>query len=137
MRGAGPPEGLPTASTSPHRSRRGQNAASAETCSKTISGPSDPGFAKAERSFPSPETWNSEDWPLFDCIPQTAPKATDPEGVAGMSVNRAWAAYGMGHVIVAYMEGGVNWKLPDSNDLRDQSYLNTGELPWPEDGSGN
>ena len=53
-----------------------------------------------------------------------------------MSVNRAWAAYGMGHVIVAYMEGGVNWKLGDSNDLRDQAYLNTGELPYPQDAAG-
>ena len=31
-----------------------------------------------------------------------------------MSVNRAWAAYGMGHVIVAYMEGGVNWKRSEA-----------------------
>src|SRR5205823_11481570 len=97
-------------------------AASAETCSKSITGPNDPGFANAERNFPAPETWNSENWPLFDCIPQTAPKATDPEGAAGMSVNRAWGNFGMGHVIVAYMEGGVNWKLGDSNDLREQAY---------------
>jgi hypothetical protein len=54
-----------------------------------------------------------------------------------MSVNRAWANYGMGHVIVAYMEGGVNWKLGDSNDLRDRAYLNTGELPYPEDAEGH
>jgi Subtilase family len=110
--------------------------AHAETCSNKISGPNDPGFAEAERKFPSAETWNSEDWPLFDCIPQTASKATDPEGAAGMSVNRAWANYGMGHVIVAYMEGGVNWKLGDSNDLREQAYLNTGELPYPQDKAG-
>ena len=108
----------------------------AATCTSAISGPNDPGFANAERNFPSPETWNAEQWQLFDCIPQTAPAATDPEGAAGMSVNRAWAAYGMGGVIVAYMEGGVNWKLADSNDLRDQSYLNTGELPYPQDASG-
>jgi Subtilase family/FG-GAP-like repeat len=111
--------------------------ATAATCTSAISGPNDPGYAGAERSFPSPATWNSEDWPLFDCIPQTAPAATDVEGAAGMSVNRAWAAYGMGHVTVAYMEGGVNWKLPDSNDLRDQAYLNTGELPYPEDAEGH
>jgi hypothetical protein len=115
----------------------GPGAASGATCTSAISGPNDPGYAGAERSFPSPATWNSEDWPLFDCIPQTAPNATDPEGAAGMSVNRAWAAYGMGHVTVAYMEGGVNWKLPDSNDLRDQAYLNTGELPYPEDAQGH
>jgi hypothetical protein len=112
------------------------HAASAATCTKEISGPNDPGYASAERSFPSPQTWNAEDWPLFDCIPQTAPSASDPEGAAGMSVNKAWAAYGMGHVTVAYMEGGVNWKLPDSNDLRDQAYLNTGELPYPQDKEG-
>jgi len=110
--------------------------ASAATCTSSISGPNDPGYAGAERSFPSSATWNSEEWQLFDCIPQTAPVAGDAEGAAGMSVNRAWAAYGMGHVTVAYMEGGVNWKLPDANDLRDQSYLNTGELPYPQDASG-
>jgi hypothetical protein len=109
------------------------HVAGAETCTKAISGPNDPGYAGAERSFPSPATWNSEDWPLFDCMPQTAPNATDAEGAAGMSVNRAWAAFGMGHVTVAYMEGGVNWKLGDSNDLRNQAYLNTGELPYPQD----
>jgi hypothetical protein len=86
------------------------HAAHAATCSSSISGPNDPEYAEAERKFPSPETWNSEQWPLFDCIPQTAPKASDPEGAAGMSVNRAWAGYGMGDVTVAYMEGGVNWK---------------------------
>jgi hypothetical protein len=111
-------------------------AASAATCTTSISGPNDPGFAEAERNFPAPETWNSEDWPLFDCIPQTAPTATDTEGAAGMSINRAWASYGMGHVIVAYMEGGVNWKKGNGNDLRDQAYLNTGELPYPEDSGG-
>jgi hypothetical protein len=110
--------------------------ASAATCTSSISGPNDPGYAGAERSFPSPSTWNSEEWQLFDCIPQTAPAASDPEGAAGMSVNRAWAAYGMGHVTVAYMEGGVNWKLPDANDLRDQAYLNIGELPYPDDATG-
>jgi hypothetical protein len=66
------------------------HAAVAETCGKSISGPNDPGFAGAERNFPSAATWNSVAWPLFDCIPQTAPKASDPEGAAGMSVNKAW-----------------------------------------------
>src|SRR5207244_10836690 len=54
-------------------------SAGAATCTKAISGPNDPGYASAERNFPAPETWNSEEWPLFDCIPQTAPSATDPE----------------------------------------------------------
>jgi hypothetical protein len=112
------------------------HAASAETCNKSISGPNDPGFANAERNFPTSETWNSEQWPLFDCIPQTAPKASDAEGAAGMSVNRAWASYGTGSVTVAYMEGGVNWKLGDSKDLREQGYLNTGELPYPQNAKG-
>jgi len=84
------------------------HAAHAATCTSAISGPNDPDYAEAERKFPAPETWNSEQWPLFDCIPQTAPKAADPEGAAGMSVNRAWASYVMALVIVAYMEGGFN-----------------------------
>src|SRR5437870_13520605 len=98
-------------------------AASAATCTSAISGPNDPGYAEAERNFPTSATWNSEDWPLFDCIPQTAPVATDPEGAAGMSVNRARAAYGMGDVIVAYRERGVSGQRPDSNDQRDHPYL--------------
>lgn len=113
--------------------------AAADTCSSSIEGPNDPNFAAAERNPGSPTTWNAEQWYLYDCMPQTAPLATDPEGAAGMSVNKAWASYGMGskQVLVAYMEGGVNWRLDDSKDLRRKAFLNTGELPLPEDSTGH
>src|SRR4051812_26002425 len=88
--------------------------ASAATCSSSISGPNDPEFAPAERDPAGGQTFNAEQWPLFDCIPQSSPAASDPEGAAGMSINRAWAEFGRGshQVIVAYMEGGVNWRKP-------------------------
>jgi len=56
-----------------------------------------------------------------------------------MSVNKAWQSFGQGNpgVTVAYMEGGVNWRQADSRDLRRKAYLNTGELPWPQDSSGH
>jgi hypothetical protein len=114
-------------------------AAHAARCAPSISGPNDPDFAPAERNPIAGGTFNAEQWPLFDCVPQSTPLANDPEGAAGMSVNRAWAAYGRGSksVIVAYMEGGVNWRRESSRDLRRKAYLNTGELPRPEDAAGH
>jgi hypothetical protein len=55
-----------------------------------------------------------------------------------MQVNAAWAKYGRGNpaLTVAYMGGGINWRLPDSADLRRKAYLNTGELPLPQDAGG-
>ena len=78
-------------------------------------------------------TFNAEQWHLYDCIPQSAPVATDPENASGMSVNKAWAAFGMGRpdVLVAYIEGGVNWRISSSKDIRRKAYLNYGELPAP------
>ncbi len=84
-------------------------------------------------------TFNAEQWQLYDCIPQSAPVATDPENASGMSVNKAWAAFGMGRsdVIVAYIEGGVNWRINASTDIRRKAYLNCGELPAPEKADGS
>src|SRR4051794_23653174 len=89
------------------------SAAHGATCGTDIFGPNDPDFAPAERS-PGSATFNAEQWMLFDCIPQSTPLAEDAEGAAGMSVNRAWQDFGYGNsqVIVAYMEGGVNWRQP-------------------------
>ena len=109
--------------------------ASAATCTPAIAGPNDPDFAKAERGL---GTFNSEQWYLFDCIPRSAPLASDPEGAAGMSVNRAWREFGRGseQVTIAYMEGGVNWRRPDAKDFRRKVYLNPGELPAPRNAQG-
>ncbi len=94
--------------------------AAANPCTSAISGPNDPDFAPAEINPLSGLTFNAEQWHLYDCIPQSAPVASDPEGASGMSVNKAWASFGMGRsdVIVAYIEGGVNWRLGQSFDIR-------------------
>jgi len=113
--------------------------AEARTCTAAISGPNDPGYAPAERDPNGGMTFNVEQWYLYDCIPQSAPNAFDPEGAAGMSVNRAWATYGFGRsdVVVAYIEGGINWRRGESFDLRRKAYLNCGELPAPEKADGS
>ncbi|MFA5786079.1 MAG: FG-GAP-like repeat-containing protein [Actinomycetota bacterium] len=112
--------------------------AHADTCTSDIFGPNDPEFAASERSWPGQTTFNAEQWDSYDCIPQSAPLATDPEGASGMSVNRAWKEYGYGsdEVLVAYMEGGVNWRNGNAPELRRRAWLNTGELPKPRKADG-
>jgi hypothetical protein len=114
-------------------------AAKANRCNPGISGPNDPEYAQAERSPLSGKTFNAEQWYLYDCMPLSAPLAKDTEGVAGMSVNRSWAEHGRGRpdVRVAYLEGGVNWRLEQSRELRRRAYLNTGELPKPRRADGS
>jgi uncharacterized protein (DUF2141 family) len=110
------------------------------TCTRDIFGPNDPRYAGAERNPQDPSrSFNTEQWYLFDCIPQSAPLASDPEGAAGMSVNRAWQEFGYGsdEVLVAYMEGGINWRRADSApDLRTRVHLNRAELPLPQRADG-
>ncbi len=113
-------------------------AAQSGTCGSLPPYPNDPDYAPAERGDTS-KTWNDEQWYLYSCLPSDAPGATDPEGASGMSVDRVWNELGdrgRDEVIVAYMEGGVNWRLTDSPELRLRAHLNTGELPLPEDASG-
>jgi hypothetical protein len=111
----------------------GNGPAAAAPCTSQISGPSDPEYAPSERE-PGSGTFNVEQWYLYDCIPQSAPSASDPEGAAGMSVNKAWDAFGRGNpkVLVAYVEGGINWRRDSARDLRRKVHLNTGELPPPQ-----
>jgi len=115
------------------------SAADGNLCTRSISGPNDPDYAPAERNPLGGLTFNAEQWHLYDCIPQSAPVAFDPEGASGMSVNQAWVSFGMGRsdVIVAYIEGGVNWRLGQSLDIRRKAYLNCGELPAPENADGS
>ena len=71
---------------------------------------------------------------MYSFIPRTAPLATDPEGAAGMSIDRAWRRYGTGRpdVRIAYVEGGVNWRQQvGRRELAPRAYLNAGELPRP------
>ncbi|HYL69690.1 MAG TPA: hypothetical protein VEY89_00115, partial [Candidatus Dormibacteraeota bacterium] len=121
--------------------------AHAATCSAQPPGayPNDPMYAAAENGQAG-QTWDGEAWYLYDCIPQdVSATSSDPEGAAGMSVSALWnrtagafpyADRGRNDVVVSYMEGGVNWRIPTSCELKDRALLNTGELPWPEDASG-
>ncbi|MBJ7610114.1 MAG: hypothetical protein JF887_11890 [Candidatus Dormibacteraeota bacterium] len=103
--------------------------------------PNDPGYANAENNVPG-ATWDTEAWYLYGCTPnRTAPAATDPQGASGMSVSDLWnrasnPQRGRDDVVVAYMEGGVNWRIPGSCELKDRAQLNTGELPFPQNAQG-
>ena len=108
--------------------------------------PNDPQYAPAENNVPG-ATWDTEAWYLYGCIPsRTAPLSADPSGppgsgASGMSVSDLWNRVtnpqrGRDDVLVGYVEGGVNWRIPTSCELKDRAQLNTGELPYPENSSG-
>ena len=100
--------------------------------------PNDPNYNPAERNHTGSATWNDEQWYLYGCMPFGAPLAQAPDDAAGMSVDKAWSTYSKGRdeVIVSYMEGGVNWRIGTSCELKDRAYLNKGELPLPENADG-
>jgi hypothetical protein len=83
---------------------------------------------------------NSEQWYLYSTIPSCTPRATDPQNSAGMFVDQAWKRFtiGLPSVVVAYIEGGPNWRLDpsDTAELSPRTYINTGELPYPETSNG-
>src|SRR5438874_12152605 len=84
---------------------------------------------------------NDPDYPgqtyLFDHIPSSTPRATDPESSSGMWVDRAWRDFTTGRpdTVIAYVEGGINWHDASAADLVNKVYLNRGELPVPCTGS--
>jgi hypothetical protein len=94
--------------------------------------PNDPFYDQAEEQ-PSELCIDDEQFELFDFIPACTPGANDPEGAAGMSVNRVWREFTVGdhRTVIAYIEGGINWHRPDVEELRNKVYLNAGELPEP------
>jgi hypothetical protein len=61
----------------------------------------------------------------------------DPYGPAGMNVEAAHAQFTTGSpdVLVAYVEGGINWYGSNSSILADSVYVNWHELPVPCTGS--
>src|ERR1035437_2743335 len=117
--------------------------AHAAACSGQPGGPypNDPQYASAENGQAG-ATWDGEAWYLYGCTPNgTAPLATDPQGASGMSVSDLWnrasnPQRGRNDVVVAYMEGGINWRIPASCELKDRAELNTGELPYPQNAAG-
>ncbi|HXA43802.1 MAG TPA: hypothetical protein VNV65_12920 [Candidatus Solibacter sp.] len=100
--------------------------------------PNDPNYNPAERNPTGSATWNDEQWYLYGCMPSGAPLSQAPDNAAGMSVDKAWSTYSRGRddIIVSYMEGGVNWRIGTSCELKDRAFLNKGELPLPENADG-
>jgi hypothetical protein len=97
--------------------------------------PNDPDYAPAEQSGPqtcAQTSVNDEQHYLYSFMPRCAPAASDPQGAAGMSVDRAWRKFttGDGHTVIAYVEGGINWHYAPE-ELADKVFLNAGELPPP------
>ncbi|MBX6420984.1 MAG: VCBS repeat-containing protein [Nevskia sp.] len=96
--------------------------------------PNDPGYA------------NAGQYTLLGEIPRAVfPIASDPENAAGMSIDSTWfdtslaatARAGDPRIVIAYLEGGINWNAGDaSKDLVNKVYLNCGELPAPQDAKG-
>ena len=103
--------------------------------------PNDPNYAPAENGQAG-ATWDAEDWYLYGCVTtSTAPLSSDPQGASGMSVSNLWnravnPQRGRDDVTVSYVEGGVNWRIGTSCELKDRAQLNTSELPYPENASG-
>jgi hypothetical protein len=110
--------------------------------------PNDPGFAPCESQSLNAGC-HSEQWNLFGqlttpCpngqprpdggLPCWAPLARDPQHASGVDMTGAWAQGNLGRpdVLVAYIEGGVNYDSDNIKDGLDHIYLNKGELPYPE-----
>jgi hypothetical protein len=119
------------------------SVAHAASCAGQPGGPypNDPDYAPAENGQAG-YTWDAEDWYLYGCVTtSTAPLSSDPQGASGMSVSDLWnralnPQRGRDDVTVAYVEGGVNWRIATSCELKDRAQLNTAELPFPENASG-
>jgi hypothetical protein len=104
--------------------------------------PNDPLYAPVEAGLPLScvqHSVNDEQHYLYSFMPRCAPAARDPENASGMSVDSAWSSFSAGQpdVVLAYIEAGINWHFGDVRDLADKVFVNTGELPWPEDSSGH
>lgn len=121
--------------------------------------PNDPEFARCELEDPVTGCRDNEQWNLYGpmdglCrapgqveftvprpdggLPCWARNATDPEGSSGVNVTGAWAQgnWGRDEVLVAYMEGGVNYSSNSIKDGLNAIYLNEGELPYPRGWNG-
>ncbi len=127
----------------------------------SVAFPNDPGFAGCEVQDPLTGCKDNEQWDLFgplpgnDCpapgnlalvnphpdggLPCWALHATDPQHASGVNMTGAWAQGNLGRpdVLIAYIEGGVNYDSDSIKDGLDAVFLNRGELPWPEDSSGH
>ncbi|HEY7151950.1 MAG TPA: FG-GAP-like repeat-containing protein [Solirubrobacterales bacterium] len=97
--------------------------------------PNDPDYAPAEQGGAATclqKPSDDEQHYLYSFVPMCTPGANDPEGAAGMSVDRAWRQFtaGDGSTVIAYIEGGINWR-DAPRELANKVFLNEGELPSP------
>jgi hypothetical protein len=121
--------------------------------------PNDPSFARCELQDPVSGCTDSEQWNLYGpmdglCrepgggafdqprpgggLPCWARNATDPEGSSGINMTGAWAQgnYGRDEMLIAYIEGGVNYRSNSIKDGLNAIYINDGELPYPQGWDG-
>ncbi|MGH2964635.1 MAG: S8 family serine peptidase [Solirubrobacterales bacterium] len=122
--------------------------------------PNDPDFAGCETQDPVTGCTDNEQWNLYGrltgdtCLapggsvpdqphpdgglPCWARNAHDPGHAAGVNMTGAWAQgnLGRGDVVIAYIEGGVNYSSNGIKDGLDNIYLNRGELPFPQRRNG-
>ena len=71
-------------------------------------------------------------------LPCWSALAHDPNHMAGLDFTGAWDQGNVGRqdVLVAYIEGGVNYSSNNIRDGLDNVYLNKRELPYPEHANG-
>ncbi len=121
--------------------------------------PNDTNFARCELQDPDTGCTDSEQWNLYGpmdglCkasggsafdqprpgggLPCWAQDATDPESSSGVNMTGAWAQGNVGRdeMLVAYIEGGVNYSSNGIKDGLNAVYLNEGELPYPRGWDG-
>src|SRR5437588_1155016 len=65
--------------------------------------------------------------------PSASAASCTNENRCGMDITRAWKHYTKGdpHVLVSYIEGGINWHLPVAKTLNDRIFVNWHETPVP------
>jgi hypothetical protein len=95
--------------------------------------PNDPAYNPSEQGGAgtcATRSGDDEQHYLYSFMPQCTTNATDAENAAGGSEDRAWAKYtpGDGHTVIAYIEGGINWRN-QPEELANKVFLNGGELP--------
>ncbi|MFL5780134.1 MAG: S8 family serine peptidase, partial [Thermoleophilaceae bacterium] len=111
--------------------------------------PNDPDYDRAEPDGNTPHSTNlyDERFDLFGFPTSLAPLALYHDGpnascnvppchqIAGYNAAGAWKrTRGRGDVVIAILDTGIKW---DRSGLRTHVHLNTGELPLPQDASGN
>src|SRR3954453_5232944 len=94
-----------------------------------VNQPNDPDF---------PSQWNFKG-PAEGIDRSTYPLARDPDNSMGIDFTGAWKQGNIGRpdILVAYIEGGVNYDSDNIKDGLDNIFINRGELPKPEREDGH